>query len=239
MRLRPFLKYFGSKHRLAVKYPEPAHDLIVEPFAGSAQYSTLHYQKKVVLVERSQDIADCWNWLITCDPNEVLSLPTELEQGFDLRGLDAPHGAKVLVRVWQRVGRNDCWTVSKWNGINSGMWCKETRDAIAHQLDSIRHWSCICGDAFEFMTACAELEATWFIDPPYSTMPATVYGADAPPIDYDALAMACVTRNGQTIVCGVPEETWLPFAPLADNTSGRTSLGGTRARKTEGIWTNG
>ena len=46
-RLKPFWSFYGAKYNLAPKYPSPVGDSIVEPFAGSAQYSLLHYQKNV------------------------------------------------------------------------------------------------------------------------------------------------------------------------------------------------
>ena len=35
--------YYGSKSKIASMYPKPMYDKIIEPFAGTAQYSLLHF----------------------------------------------------------------------------------------------------------------------------------------------------------------------------------------------------
>lgn len=234
-RLRPFFRYYGSKHRLAPKYPTPRHDVVVEPFAGSAQYATSHYVKDVVLVESDPEIAALWAWLISAAPSDISSLPWDLEPYTDIRALDIPYGAQLLIRAWQRVGRSNCWTVSKWNNKNSGLWCKSTRDAIARQVQHIRHWRVLCGSVFEGRNGSDLGEATWFVDPPYQSQP-TVYGNVAP--DFRALGSWCRSLRGQVIVCEAPGADWLPFRELGLNTVGRTSQGGTRAKRAEMIWTS-
>lgn len=37
--------YYGAKNLLSRYYPEPKHDIIIEPFAGSAAYSCYHLLK--------------------------------------------------------------------------------------------------------------------------------------------------------------------------------------------------
>lgn len=230
MRLRPFFKYFGAKHRLAPKYPPPRHSVICEPFAGSAQYATLYAERSVILADTDPDVAALWSYLIRAEPSEIRQLPVNLPVGLDLRDLDVPLGAQLLVRHWQRVGVGRCWTVSKWSGANTGFWCAETRDTIAAQLPAIRHWRVFCED----MTRHAwTLPATWFVDPPYQSQP-TVYG-DAPP-DFAALAAWVKALPGQAIVCEAPGADWLPFEPLAENTVGRTRQGSTRPKRQELVW---
>jgi site-specific DNA-adenine methylase len=51
MSLRPFFTYTGGKYRLAPRYPEPRHNLIIEPFAGSAGYSLRHPEREVLLID--------------------------------------------------------------------------------------------------------------------------------------------------------------------------------------------
>lgn len=150
MRLRPFFKYFGSKFNLASRYPRPEGGTIVEPFAGSASYSTLHFDRSVVLVERTPWVADIWGWLIRAAPEEILALPTDLEPGTDLDSLGLGYDAASLIAAWQRVGRNDNRTVSVWNG-KPGMWRPKARDDIAKQVDRIRHWQAIKGDGLAYM----------------------------------------------------------------------------------------
>lgn len=44
--------YYGSKSKLVNLYPEPLHDTIIEPFAGSARYSLKYWDKDIYLIEK-------------------------------------------------------------------------------------------------------------------------------------------------------------------------------------------
>lgn len=229
-RLRPFFKYYGSKYTLAPKYPAPKHRVLIEPFAGSAQYATLHHTHDVLLVEIDPEIAELWRWLIAAHPSDIRNLPVELEEGRDIRDLDVPRGGQLLIRASQRVGRSNCWTVSKWNGT-PGQWGQPLRDRTAAQVSAIRHWRV---HDRSIVGTTSTPPATWFIDPPYQSQP-RVYG-QAP--DFGALGAWCQALPGQVIVCEAPGADWLPFRYLAHNTAGRTKQGGTRSRRQELVWTN-
>lgn len=205
-RLRPFFKYFGSKYSLAPKYPAPTKRGIVEPFAGSASYSTLYYYRDVTLSEVDVDVCLLWRWLINARRLDVAALPYALATGSDIRELDIPYEAKLLIRAWQRVGMSKCWTVSKWNGANTDFWCKETRDAIADQVDSIKHWRIQLGD---YQTIEAKGH-TVFVDPPYIGQPKY---PDTQPLCYTSLAEKVREweQDNQVIVCEAQGATWLPF----------------------------
>ena len=75
MRLKPFFTYFGGKYRAAPKYPTPEHDVIVEPFAGSAGYAMRHPHHKVILNDLDEKVAGTWEYLINVSEDEILSLP--------------------------------------------------------------------------------------------------------------------------------------------------------------------
>lgn len=236
MRLRPFFKYPGSKHTLAKRYPRPRYDVVVEPFAGSAQYSTLHYERQVLLIESDPEIAQLWHWLVTVDPDVVARLPVDLPHGEDIRTLGLPsRGAELLVRAWQRVGSNNCWTVSKWCGLNSGMWSARTRDAIASQVEKIRHWKVLHLKFDPSLAGVPAENATYFIDAPYQSIP-DIYRSE--PLDYRALASYCKRLKGQVIVCEAGGAKWLPFRFLAVARAGRTKQGGTRNLSVELLWMN-
>jgi hypothetical protein len=232
-RLRPFFKRYGTKYRLAPKYPAPKCSLIVEPFAGAAQYSLLYWKQPVLLAETDPDIFCLWNWLITeAQPKDILALPIELTPGIDIRSLPITYPAQILIRQWQRVGRCGSWTVSKWNNANSGLWSVSTRNAIAKQLACIRHWR-IYLNADLLFDALHSCNCTWFIDPPYEQQ-ATIYGTE--PLNYTALANTIQGLQGQIIVCEMPGANWLPFKALAENTVGRTHQGGTRPKRLEMLY---
>lgn len=232
-RIGPFFKYYGSKYRIAPKYPEPLHDCIVEPFAGSASYATLHAARQVILCETDAEVAALWSWLIATPGEEIAALPAGLPMGLDIRTLDVPAGAKLLIRQWQRVGHAKCWTVSKWGHL-SGFWCERTRDRIAAQVESIRHWRVLAGSPLNFDGASPP--ATWFIDPPYQMQP-TVYGNAA--LDYAALGAWVRRLPGQAIVCEAPGADWLPFRQFTLARSGPGGAGNShQIFRQELIWTS-
>lgn len=231
-RLRPFFKYYGSKYRIAPKYPKPLHGMIVEPFAGSASYATLYADRQVILADTDPEVAALWRWLTQVPSADIRKLPAPLPHGLDIRTLPECEEAKLLIRYWQRVGMSKCWTVSKW-GHMSGFWCAKTRDRIADQVEQIRHWRVLADDLTVWDL---QHEATWFVDPPYQTQ-ATVYGNAAP--DFAALGAWCQTRRGQVIVCEAPGATWLPFKHLTMAVVGPGAQGQSHEARPELYWTNG
>jgi hypothetical protein len=202
--LRPFFSYFGSKWTLAPKYPAPEHDTIVEPFAGSAGYATRYPERNVILVERAPELAALWRWLIGVSVDEVMSLPIDPTQ---INDNVAPE-AKALIGFWCARGRtrparttNSSWLQSgRWP---SSFWGEYARARIASQVPLIRHWRIIEGD----YSAAPDVEATWFIDPPY--VGARHYLARVE--NYATLAAFCQSRRGLTIVCEQGGADWLPF----------------------------
>jgi len=48
-RSHSFFKYFGSKWSTVDDYPKPLFNTIVEPFAGSAQYSVRYWWYNIIL----------------------------------------------------------------------------------------------------------------------------------------------------------------------------------------------
>ena len=57
-------------------------------------------------------------------------------------------------------------------------------------------------------TEAPDIEATWFIDPPYQDVRDGYRHCD---IDYEALAEWCLSRQGQVIICEGSAGSWLPF----------------------------
>ena len=79
-------------------------------------------------------------------------------------------------------------------------------DRIASQVNRIRHWTIIEGD----YTDAPDIEATWFIDPPYVKAGLRYrHGSDA--IDFSRLGAFCQNVEGQVIVCEQEGADWLPF----------------------------
>lgn len=233
---RSVFKYYGSKHRIIPHYPAPRHNLIVEPFAGSASYSLRYPGNDVLLCETDDEVAELWRGLLAASPSEVRDLPVNLEVGLDIRSLPIPLWAQYLIKYNQRVGMSKCWTVSSW-GNRSGFWSAKDRDSLAERLPAIKHWQIFHGSIVD---APITGVATWFVDPPYEAQ-ATVYKNAAP--DFPALGQWCREREGQVIVCEAPHPdgrlpTWLPFRHLTYARVGPSGSGKSHAERSELIWTN-
>lgn len=208
--------YFGSKERLSAKYPHPRFDAIIEPFAGSAGYARLHWKHNVILVEKDERVVDLWERLRGMTPEQALAIPppTVGERSSDLlvmlRAASEHSLTGEYITVTDRM-------VSRWPHLLR---------RIADNIPKVQHWRIICGD----FTDAPDIEATWFIDPPYEMMRR---GYRHSGLDYSALATWCQERAGQVIVCEQHGADWLPFEPLAD------ALTTNNTRKTEVVWYGG
>jgi hypothetical protein len=178
--LRPFWSYLGGKWRNAPRYPAPRHDVIVEPFAGSAGYSLRYPERSVILVEKYRPVREAWRWLISASPSDVLDLPI-VESSDDLPG-DTPRGARALIglnlgRAIVSPRRKKTPMVTRYQArCPTYAWSTEVRARVAAQVPRIKHWKIVCGD----FTWAPDVEATWFVDPPYQGRAGAHYplGAD-------------------------------------------------------------
>ena len=229
-RLRPFFGYFGSKWRLATKYPVPKHKQIIEPFAGSAQYALLHHEKKVMLSDADFKICLVWQYLIETPKKDILALP-DLKPGQSVDDLDIPEAAKFLIGFWLGSGLAQpnktmtSWMLNPKYQPKCQWWGKGVRERIAEQQKYIRHWEVIHGSYCSFL----DHTATWFVDPPYQ-IAGKHYKYSSKQINFEHLAVWCNNRTGQVIVCENEGANWLPFRPLA-------STKGTTKTSKEVVWT--
>lgn len=225
--LRPFFPYYGGKWRAALGYPAPRHQAIVEPFAGSAGYSVQHHWARVVLVERDPVVASVWRYLLRATAEQILRLPDVRTTVADL---EVEPAEAALIGFWLNPGnaypgtKPSTWALewpTKW------VWSAKVRARLADQIAAIRHWTVIEGEWFEG----PEGEATRFVDPPYVRAGRSYrHGPDG--VDYEALAGACRSWSGQTIVCENRGADWLPFVEHA-------SIKVARGVSHEVIWTGG
>lgn len=201
--LRPFFSYFGGK---APQYPPPEHDIIIEPFAGSAGYATRYPDREVILVEKSPEIAALWRWLIQVSSDEIMALPLDPAERNGLR-----REAQILVSFWCARGRvRPSEIVSKWMTSKqwpTSFWGEKSRARVATQVKQIRRWRVIEGDYRE----APDVRATWFVDPPYAVLRRNYLASVG---DYPALGQWCRSRSGTVIVCEQAGADWLPFAPF-------------------------
>jgi site-specific DNA-adenine methylase len=206
--------YYGRKRQLAGHYPAPNYDTIIEPFAGAAAYALFkhNWQKQVILVEKDEQVAAIWEWLIK------VATPKDIEQLPDLRigeksseFLHIVHAATKMafyyktIKVTPVLERN--WRISKKH--------------MARNLYKVKHWRIICGD----YTEAPDIEATWFIDPPYKRSPGQGYRYGSNDINYDGLAQWALKRHGEIIFCEGEHGDYLPFKVLRESkgVAGKTS----------------
>ncbi|MCB1341389.1 MAG: hypothetical protein KDK24_10060 [Pseudooceanicola sp.] len=101
--LRPFFSYYGAKYTGAKHYGPPRRDLVIEPFAGSACYSTRWAVPRVRLYDVSPDICDLWDFLIRSSERDIASIPDAFEH--DDEFLSLPRAPRLLCAFWVSKGR--------------------------------------------------------------------------------------------------------------------------------------
>ena len=195
--------YYGRKKQIARYYPLPNYSTIVEPFAGSAAYSFhgSNWKRNILLVEKDPRVASVWEWLISeATPESILKMP-ELRVGEkSSEFLHIVHAATKMafhyrtIKVTPVLARN--WEISK---------------RLMHaNLFKVKHWRIINGDYRE----CPDIEATWFVDPPYKGEAGMGYKYGSDSIDYHELAQWALKRRGEIIFCEGDRGDYLPFRPL-------------------------
>lgn len=242
MKLKSFFGYFGSKHRIAKHYPAPLHDMLIEPFAGSAAYACHYPERKVILVEKDPAVAAVWRYLIATPAKRILELPlipdaetlvsslpgiNQEERwliGFNIHSGEARPRDKISNHCrdyrppWQHHSRTDPKTG----------WQKPTADTSQPLHEGYENfWGAKRRariarqvDAIKHWvivegdyTSLPNYKATWFVDPPYEKAGKSYRFHD---IDRAALGEWCLSRNGQLIVCEAVGATWLPFRELGN-----------------------
>ena len=214
--------YYGRKSKIVKHYPKPMFDKIIEPFAGSAAYSMVYFDKEVLLIEKYEVIINLWRWLINeATEKDILALP-KVKQGdiiSDFKWL----GKEEKCLMGLSLNRGSAQPKNKVAKFSDG-W-ENVKKRIANDLHKIRHWKIIEGDYRDV----ENVEATWFIDPPYQ------FGGQwykHKNIDYEELYDYCKSRNGQVIVCENTKADWIELEPLVK------IQGSKNTNTTEAIWTN-
>lgn len=227
--LRPFFTFFGSKWRLAPKYPAPKHETIIEPFAGSAGYAHRFPERNIILYDKDPVLAGLWRYLVKVTEEEVRALPTEFSHVDELKVCEE---AKYLIGFWlnrtcvRPRKQPVAWAKDpRWSSCH---WGTVIRERVASQLKHIRHWKVVEGS----YDSAPNDKATWFVDPPYVEAGKFYRYRE---MDYEALAAWCQKRKGQVIVCEEEGADWLPFQPF------EVSPGRVRAKKKSAgvVWLKG
>lgn len=213
VRTGPVIPYFGSKWRLALRYPAPVYDTIIEPFAGGAGYALRYHDRKVILVEKSAALCAIWRFLIEASAKDVLSLPdVPLTGSLRQRHFEElTLGERTLIGFWLAKGRAAPNTVpSPWVAeYPTRLWGPEIRKRLSEFPARVKHSRVINGD----YTKAPNIRATYFVDATYfSTGQGYQHGSRG--IDFWRLAQWCMARQGQVIVCENSDANWLPFKLL-------------------------
>lgn len=220
--------YYGAKTNIVHLYPAPKYRCIIEPFAGTAKYSLLHFDNEVTLIDKYEGLINIWKWLQLCSEGDILKLPRHIKPGqrvddFNFDCSEARDFFGYLIGYAQFSPRR---TASKTklstrpNHVNHGL------KRVAGDLHKIRHWNIKLGSFEELQNE----RATWFIDPPYQEG-GHKYVCNNKNLDYAALAGWCLQREGQVIVCEKEKARWLDFKALATQQ-------GAKGAQQEGVWSN-
>jgi hypothetical protein len=225
----PLMRWFGSKWMHTSYMPRPVGSVIIEPFAGSACYSTRYFRKHCILAEQHRTLYPTWDWLINrAAKQDIESIPVGLEEGSDLRSLGLSHGQSLLLKHWQRTNNvSDCFTVSSW-GNKPGFWTKSARANVANAVEQIKHWR-VEREGFDLLEGplAADPAVTWFIDPVYKYN----YNYGIKNFDHGRLAAAVNNIRGFVIVCEATcpktgaKPDYLPFHKFSKMITSRRAAG--------------
>lgn len=223
--MKPFFTYYGGKYRASTHLPAPLFDTTIEPFAGSAGYSTRYNNKRVILVEKNPVFANLWRYLIRATTQEILALP-DIPLDAKVDDLPIHQEARWLVGMWINKGvSRPMRSPSKWmreiGHLRGNFWGSKVRQRIASQVDQIRHWEVLEGSYED----APLIKAHWSVDPPYQVA-GIHYPCGARQIDFAHLGAWCRTLPGVAIVHENEGATWLPFEPWMHIQANQSRNGG-------------
>lgn len=218
---------------MARHYTEPQGDHVVEPFAGSAGYSTYWDLEVAHLVEINPGIVAVWDYLIHAHPEDIERLPDRVETMADL---PPEMGPRNLMLLWLNKGRAEVpamispWYFQHRDAGNCRVWGPPVKHRLQEQVERIKGWTISQGD---YRSAMVGPRSHVHLDPPFSGQQGRRYAFDA--IDYQHLAEWCLSLDAGFIqVCESASATWLPFRYLRDSETTRGKRSGRRFA--EGIW---
>ena len=257
--MRPFFSYYGGKWRGAKYYGPPRRDPVIEPFAGSAAYSTYYEAPNVRLYDISETVCEVWDWLINCSEEDVRRMPVAIRSNEEWESLPLPQRQIIYWAIhygqcdrgssipewflhYHRTGEvtgsiasyakahRDAGSKSTMEElVMAGTWSARKRDRIIRQKPLIANWKI---ENLDYRDIDLE-EAHWHVDPPYQGSPGRKYPHND--IDFDHLGKWCMSLPGAVDVCEQEGADWLPFGALFDT---HTSGGGRgkKKRTREVLW---
>lgn len=135
--LRGFFPYMGAKWQLAMNYPAPNRNLIIEPFAGSAGYSVSYHRHNVILIEKDSRLARLWEFLINSREEDILNIPLLRPKDLIRDHIEDPN-IQCLIGFWTQF--SPTYPSPK---VRNTRWNETIRSRIASQVNHIKHWTVI------------------------------------------------------------------------------------------------
>ena len=199
--------YYGSKSKLAHRYPAPKHDTIIESFAGAAGYSLYgdNWKKNVILYDAFPKIFKVWEYIIAATEQDIMALP-DLAPGDKTTNYPSLTEAERWL-IGFSINRGSSMPKITASQRSDGLTYKRY---ICENLHKVKHWK-VFGTGYD---TCPNQVATWFIDPPYQKAGKYYFGHAK--MDYAALGKWTRERRGQVIVCENEGANWLPFRPMTE-----------------------
>lgn len=230
--MRPFFSYYGAKYTVARYAGAPRHDVVIEPFAGSAAYSTRWSPRRVKLFDVSPDICQLWDFLIHCSIDDINNIPDYFDDFEQVAALGP--GASLLVKFWVSKGRAEpSGTLSPWyfqyrNANDCRVWGPSVKARIMAQKPYLATWSI---EQRSYETIPLE-SAHWHVDPPYDNSAGRRYPHSD--LDFFKLGEWCRSLPGTVDVFENDGADWLPFEPLCEVVTSRGRRSGAVSR--EAMW---
>lgn len=243
---------YGGKSRIIHHYPAPKYPLIIEPFAGAGAYAM-----RWTGAEDEYTGGPIQCWLNDLDPTiyamwKFLTLPGALstvrhmvpdtvnagDKVSELLHLAGPgyldmnlSGLLALCQAEANQGTQGARGVhDQVTSIGAKCWPRLKRK-LEWVIPHVKDFKITNLDYL----ALPDIEATWFVDPPYDNEAGRRYRTSGG-IDYQVLAEWCKSRKGQVIVCEGESANWLPFRPLMERQGIRSRY--QKSRAMELVWTN-
>jgi hypothetical protein len=166
-------------------------------------YSMLHRPDQCAGIEADSALVDAWNRLVVLGPEGVQALVDSwMREDF----VDDPLCSLLSRRPALFAKGKGCAITDGWSRIHLPL--------VSRYICGVLPYASTIDYRLGDYRGAPDIEATWFIDPPYEHVGAGGYSLGSGGIDYGELADWCLSRRGLVIVCEGPDADWLPFESI-------------------------